>query len=171
MSNAYTSAGTEIYISSEVPDTITGPDFRFLDYKRVGEVTDVSEFGKSTEVLTYHAVGSDAPVRVKGKESFDGFTMQMANVRSDQGQAELIAALQSKQNYSFRLLVPEPDTYYFTALVVDYKVNIGSADQINSVAVTFAVTSELIVDEDYFVVEYGYWDDRGLWFDTDTWNH
>jgi hypothetical protein len=169
-SNAYTSAGTEIYISSEVPDSISGPDFRFLDYKRIGEVTDISEFGKSSDVLSYYKVGSDDPVKVKGNNSFGGFTMTMANLPQDTGQADIIAALQSKQNYSFRLFVPEPDTYYFTALVVDYKVNIGGPDQITSASVTFSITSEVIVDEDYFVVEYGYWDDRGIWFDTDTWN-
>jgi hypothetical protein len=169
-SNAYTSAGTEIYISSEVPDTVTEPDFRFLDYKHIGEVTDISEFGKSADVLSYYTVGSDAPEKVKGNSSFGGFTITMANLPHDNGQAEIIAALQSKNKHSFRIFVPEPDTYYFTALVVDYKVNIGGPDQITSASVTLSITSEVIVDDDYFVVEYGYWDDEGVWFDTNTWN-
>jgi len=49
-SSAYAAAGAEIYISSEVPSTISGADFRFFDYTTIGECTNIFEFTKSVEV-------------------------------------------------------------------------------------------------------------------------
>lgn len=169
-SNAYTSAGTEIYISSEVPDTISGPDFRFLDYKEIGEVTDISEFGKQVDTLSYREMRSDRTIKVKGNYDLPNMNITVARIPTNEGQSELVSALQNKQNYSFRLFVPEPDTYYFTGQILNYTTQVGGPNQIVSAVVTVAMTSDIVLDEDYFVVEYGYWDDRGLWFDTDKWN-
>lgn len=147
MSNAYTSAGTRIFISEDLPLELGIDDFESLPYQEIGAVSDIAEFGRSTEVLSYYEMGSDEPVKVKGNKSFNGMSLTMAATRENQ---LLLAAFGSDNSYSFRIEVPEPDAYYFTAKVVEYNVNIGGADQIVSSTATLAITSDIIVDEDFF---------------------
>jgi len=171
-SKAYTSAGTEIYISSEVPGTISGADFRVLDYTTIGEVTDISEFTESVDTLSYYELRNSRPEKIKGNRDSGSMQVSFARSTKDTGQTDIVTALQSPNNFSFRLFVYDPDvpdTYYFTAKVTDLSVAIGGADQIVQGTATLQITSEVMLDEDYFVLEYGYWDDRGIWFDTDTW--
>jgi len=151
-SNAYTSAGTKIFLSERLPSDLSIDEFDILPYTEVGEVSDISEFGKAQDVLSYYKVGSDDPVKIKGNRSFNGFTLTMAAYRENEGQALLYEALQSKNSYSFQITVPEPDVYYFTAYVVEYNVNIGGPDQIVSSTMSLALTSDLIVDTDVLAI-------------------
>lgn len=151
-SNAYTSAGTQIAITEDAPLSLSIDDFDTLFYTEIGEVTDIAEFGKTIDILSYYPMRGSDPVKVKGNNSFNGMSLTMAALRKNAGQSILFEALQSGNSYSFQITVPEPDVYYFTAYVVEYNVNIGGPDQIVSSTATLALTSDIIVDTDVIAI-------------------
>lgn len=148
MSNVYTSAGTELSISTDTPASQTLGDFDLVPFTRVGEVTDIGDFGASAEVLSYYAVGSNLPKKSLGNQSVGGLTLTMAAVRTDDGQSIIQQARRNRTRCSFKIGTPDPDEYFFTGFVTDYSVSIGGPDQIVSASVSIALDSEFLVDAD-----------------------
>lgn len=150
-SKAYTSAGTQLFISEQLPADTTISDFDLVSFTEVGEVSDIAEFGSSAEVLTYYALGSNVPEKSLGNLSVGNLTLTMAAVRDDTGQAIIQQARRDRQRCSFQIITSDPDVYYFTGLISDYSVSIGGPDQIVSASVTIALDSEFVVDSDIFI--------------------
>mgnify|MGYP000317630175 FL=1 len=147
-SKAYTSAGTILSVSSNLPDILSVDGFDIIVFDDIGEVSDIGDFGTSSDVLTYYEVGSSEPKKILGNKSFGSLTIRMAAIRSDTGQAIIQQARKDQTELSFKVTVPEPDIYYFTGLVTDYQVSVGGPDQIVSASITVSLSSEFIVEED-----------------------
>lgn len=147
-SNAYTSAGTLLSASQDLPTTATLDEFDILQYSAIGDLSDIGEFRESKQVLTYYEVGNSKPKKKIGNSSFDNISLRMANLRDDEGQSILHTAFNNGQEVSIKIDVKEPHTYYFTGLVTSYSVSIGGADQIVSAEATIELTSDVIVDQD-----------------------
>ena len=151
-SKAYTSAGTTISVSESLPETPIIDEFDILIFTDVGEVSDIGDFGATSEVLSHYELGSNEPKKVLGNTTFGGLTLRMAVVRSNDGQNILQQARRNRDRLSFQITVPEPDVYYFTGYVTDYQVSIGGPDQIVSASLSITLDSEFVVDEDALII-------------------
>lgn len=150
-SKAYTSAGTQLLVSDQLPATTTIGDFDLIAFTEVGEVSDIGEFGSSVDVLSYYPVGSNEPEKLLGNLSVGSFTLNVAAVRDDTGQAIIQQARRDRQKCSFQIITPDPDIYFFTGFISSYSVSIGGPDQIVSASVTIELDSEFVVDADILI--------------------
>jgi hypothetical protein len=143
-SAAFTSAGTKISIASGEPTTYDETGFDALSFSEIGEVTDLGEFGREYSLVTHNPLGSRQTVKRKGSFNDGTISMTVARVPSDSGQADLQTAVDSDDNYQFKVELQDGRVLYFSAQVMSYTTNVGSVDQITSASVSIEITDEII---------------------------
>lgn len=143
-SAAFTSAGTKISIASGDPATYDESGFEALTFAEIGEVTDLGEFGREYSLVTHNPLGSRQTVKRKGSFNDGTISMTVARVPSDSGQADLQTAVDSDDNYQFKVELQDGRVLYFSAQVMSYTTNVGSVDQITSASVSIEITDEII---------------------------
>ena len=144
MSDAFTSAGTKISIAAGVPATYTEAGFIALTYTDIGEVTELGEFGRSYNIVTFNPLGDRRTVKRKGSYNDGTIAAQMARVPSDAGQAILVAALASDESYSIKVTLQDGTIFFFTAQIASYTTNVGGVDQITSASVNIEIDNDII---------------------------
>lgn len=144
MSDAFTSAGTTISVSATAPATYDQAGFEALSFTEIGEVTDMGEFGKTYNVVTHNPIGNRQTVKRKGSYNNGTVSLQMARVPSDAGQALLVAAVDSDNSYSFKVVLQDTTVLYFSAQVTSYPVNIGNVDSITAATVNCEIDNAII---------------------------
>ena len=144
MSDAFTSAGTKISIAAGVPATYTEAGFVALTYTDIGEVTELGEFGRSYNIVTFNPLGDRRTVKRKGSYNDGTIAAQMARVPSDAGQAILVAALASDESYSIKVTLQDGTIFFFTAQIASYTTNVGGVDQITSASVNIEIDNDII---------------------------
>lgn len=145
MSDVFTSAGTVIAVSASLPATYDDTGFTALTFTDVAEVTDLGEFGRSYNLVTHNPLATRGTVKRKGSYNDGAVTMQLGRTPSDAGQVIMVAAVDDDASHSFKVTLQDGTIQYFTAQVMSYTTNVGSADQI--------VTSSTTLELDDAVVE------------------
>jgi len=142
---AMTTAGTTVAIDVGVsPGTYDSTGFVALSYQAIGEITDAGEFGRQYNLVTHNPIGDRRTVKKKGAYNDGQMTLQMARDPSDAGQADLITALDSDADSSFKVVLQDGTILYFVAQVLSYTTNLGSVDQITSATVVVELTNSII---------------------------
>lgn len=136
-----TSAGTTIGITSMAPATFNVTGYDALTFTAIGEVTDLSEFGKEFALVTHNPVGSRGTQKFKGSFNEGTMNLQLGLDTDDAGQVLAKAAALSDLDYYFKVTTQNGDIYYFAGKVMMFKVVIGSVDQITSANMTIELTS------------------------------
>ena len=134
-----TSAGTTLKVSASSPATFDPTGYNALTMTVVGEVSDLGEFGREFNLVTFNPVGSRGVVKKKGSFNQGTMTIQMGLDTDDTGQILLKSASMSDADHSFLVTTQNGDKYYFQAQVMSFKVNVGSVDQITTAAVTLSI--------------------------------
>lgn len=143
-SNAFTSAGTTIGVVADTPATEDSTGYVALTYVNIGEASDISEFGRQYNLVTFNPLGDRRTVKRKGSYNDGAITLQLARVPSDAGQTILQSALDSDTNHSFEVTLQDGTAIYFQAQVLSYTTNVGSVDQITGATVQIEVTTDLV---------------------------
>lgn len=143
-SQAFTSAGTTLSITAAAPATYDGTGFAALTWTEIGEVSDMGEFGRQYNLVTFNRLGDRRTVKRKGSFNDGTIACQMARVPTDAGQAILVAAVDSDSSYSVRVVLQDGTVFYTTAQVMSYTTNIGSVDQITSATVNLEIDNDII---------------------------
>lgn len=147
-SQAFTSAGTRIYIGDAVPNeasyNVTG--FESVNWTEIGEVSDLGEFGREYSEVTFNPLGDRRTVKRKGSYNDGNVTMTMARVPYEDGQEDLIAARDSDSSVPIKVVLQDLTVIYFAAQVMSYTVNVGSVDQITTASVTLGITDDILED-------------------------
>lgn len=139
-----TSAGTTLAISAGTPSTYDSSGFGALSWTTVGEVTDLGEYGRVYALVTHNPLASRATEKFKGSYNDGSISMQIAEDTSDAGQIIIDAAVDSDNNYAFRITAQDSDIDYFQAKVMSKTVSVGSVDQIRSSTVQVEITNSII---------------------------
>lgn len=146
MSKAFTSAGTTLAITATLPASNTETGFTAITPAPtvVGEITDIGEYGRSYNLVTHNPIGDRRTVKRKGAYNDGALTLSMARVPDDAGQAILIAALDSDDDYSFKITLQDGTVQWFVGQVMSYTTNVGSVDQITSASVTVEIVNDIV---------------------------
>ena len=101
------------------------------NWKLLGELTNVDEFGRQYEVVRANNLSDGATRKAKGSYDNGSVPFETLFDARDGGQVIMEEALQSTQNYAFRIDAP-PDTdgddgptYYLQALITSFRPRIG----------------------------------------------
>lgn len=143
-SNAFTSAGTTISISAVLPATYDSAGFAALTFTAIGEITDAGEYGKTYNLVSHNPLGDRKTYKFKGSYNNGSMTLQMGRVPDDAGQTILLAALDSDNSYSIKVVLQDGTINYFTAQIMSYTTSVGSVDQITAATVSIEVTDDII---------------------------
>lgn len=142
-----TSAGSTLSIATgatATPTTYDATGFAALTYVVVGEVTDIGEFGKEYNLVTFAPVGDRKQRKFKGSYNNGSIQVQMGRSTGDAGQAAMRTALASDASFAVKVTLQNLDKIYFTGKVMSYKTSVGSVDQITSATSTIEIDSEVV---------------------------
>ena len=138
MADAVTYAGLILSVSAGVPATYDASGFGALTYSAVGEVTTApGSGGKTFEDVSYTVLADRATKHLKGTSDQAEQTLEVIDDRSDAGQIILKAALESDNQYAFKVLYNNGEIDYFQALVTGYEGEGGDANALRMSTVTF----------------------------------
>jgi hypothetical protein len=150
-SEAITSAGSRLYISSTLPATYTKAGFEALTWTEVGEVTEIPAFGKVFNIVTFNPLGDRQTIKRKG--SYDNGELDVPyayDVNDDAGQVIMSAAVESDNSYAFKVDIKEDPvlkSVYFTAQVTSQPITLGGVDSIVMMNSTLAIDDDVLVED------------------------
>ena len=143
-SKAFTSAGTKLFISASAPATYNSTGFAALTWTEIGEVSEMGEFGRQYNLVTFNTLGNRRTVKRKGSYNDGTIACQMARVPDDAGQTILTTAVNSDNSYSIKIKLQDGTVFYTTAQVMSYTTNIGNVDQITSATVNLEIDNDIL---------------------------
>lgn len=136
-----TSAGTTLKVSANAPATFNTAGYSALTFTAVGEITDLGEFGREFALVTHNPVGTRGTQKFKGSFNEGTMNLTLGLDTDDAGQVLMKAASLADSAYSFEVTTQNGDTYYFQAMVMSFKVGIGSVDSITTATCTLELTT------------------------------
>jgi len=136
-----TSAGSTLKISASAPATFNAAGYSLLVYTSVGEITDLGEFGREFTLVTHNPVGSRGTQKFKGSFNEGTMNLSLGLDTDDAGQVLMKAGSLSDTAYSFEVTTQNGDSYYFQAMVMSFKVGVGSVDSITTATCTLEITT------------------------------
>lgn len=137
----HTSAGSTLKISAGAPATFNAAGYGALTFTSVGEITDLGEFGREFTLVTHNPVGSRGTQKFKGSYNEGTMNLSLGLDTDDAGQVLMKAASLSDSAYSFEVTTQNGDVYYFQAMVMSFKVGVGSVDSITTATCTLELTT------------------------------
>ena len=136
-----TSAGTTLRVSATAPSTFNSTGYAALTFTAVGEITDLGEFGREYALVTHNPVGNRSTQKFKGSFNEGTINLSLGLDTDDAGQVLLKTASNADTPYSFEIVTQNGDKYYFQAMVMSFKVGVGSVDSITTATVTLELTT------------------------------
>lgn len=141
---AFTSAGSKIYISAGVPATIDAAGFGALSFTQIGDVTDLGAVGPKVANVTHVPVAESVTYKFKTIVDNGSMALKGARVTTDAGQTLLIAAVASYAAYSFKVVLQNNAIIYFQGLADSYNTTIGTAGVITSFDTNVLVSGNIV---------------------------
>jgi hypothetical protein len=112
-----------------------------LTFTTVGEITDLGEFGREYVLVTHNPVGTRGTQKFKGSFNEGTMNLTLGLDTDDAGQILMKAAALADTPYSFEVTTQNGDKYYFQAMVMSFKVSVGSVDSITTATCTLELTT------------------------------
>ena len=140
---AHTNAGTTIKIGTTQTSMTTDV------YTDIGNVRSMGDFGREYNEITNTILSSRAVEKYKGSFNDGNIELEVARDTTDAGQEDVIAALDSDNDYNFRVEFNDDSggsgshgtIIFFKAKVMSYRNMLGGADDLVRARITLAIKS------------------------------
>lgn len=119
--NLTTGIGTVLYVSATVPTTTDPTGFAALTWVEVGEITEIPEYGGTSEVVTHTPLKTGVQEKFHGTENAGSLQIPLAYDSEDAGQDILRTAHRNKTQLAFKIEYPKVDAAS-TAGAIDYTI-------------------------------------------------
>jgi hypothetical protein len=152
LQNAFTTSGATIGASATLPATDDVAGYAALSFTNIGQVIDAGQApSKTYNIVTTSPIDSRRVEKIKG--AYDvGTANLIVNVKkNDTGQIALLTALELDVNYAFEINLNDNPTgttstiVYCQGLVSTAPINLGTIDNVVSMAVTIAWNTDDII--------------------------
>lgn len=138
MGTSVTFAGTTIGVSASPPATYNQAGFEALTFTNVGEITTApGSGGKKYTDVAYSTLDDRATKHLKGTSDQAEQSITVIDDLTDTGQTALETALDSDDEYSFKVTYNNGDVAYFQALVTGFEGDGGDSNAIRQSTITF----------------------------------
>lgn len=127
---AFTAAGTTIGISATLPAGETGTAYGAVSVTNIAEVVDIGAIGSEFTVITHNPISNRETFKFKGSKNGGAITLKLGKAITDAGQALLLTALDSDNDYTFNITTPDARNIIFRGKVVSFVTNIGGVNNI-----------------------------------------
>lgn len=138
-----TVASASISISATTPATFdeAGYETVFSSATVIGEITDAGQHGRVYNAVTHNPIGSRGTQKFKGSFNEGQKVLTLAVDDSDAGQTLAITALDSDDDYSFRVLYQDGSADYFQAKVMGFQKSMTGVDTMLTATLTLEITT------------------------------
>lgn len=136
-----TVAGTEISISAAAPATFTAAGYTALTFSAIGEITDGGSHGRTYAPVKHNPIASRGTQKFKGSFDEGSKTLQLAIDDNDAGQDILKTALNSDDDFSFKVEYQGGAIDYFQAKVMSFQKATGGVDSMRTATVQLELTT------------------------------
>ncbi len=139
----FVEAGTEC-------DTLS--EYDALTWVRVGNLMDVGEFGAQYQEVAFTTIDDAIVNRLKGALDNGTFSLTVARNPDDEGQADVLAGLDSYDNVNVRVELNDkpagagakPTRFNFPAKIFSYKNQFGDANQVVKAVINIGIDGFII---------------------------
>lgn len=136
-----TVAGTVVSISAGTPATFNVTGYEALTFTTIGNIEDGGEHGREYAEVTFNPIDTRGTRKYKGSFNEGSKTLSIAYDAGDAGMVLLKAALDSDDDYSFKVAYPGGDIDYFQAKVLTLTKATGGVDTMRMASVTLSITT------------------------------
>lgn len=136
-----TVAGAVLSISAGSPATFDSAGYAALTLTAIGQITDAGQHGRVYNVVTHNPIGTRGTQKYKGSFNEGQKVLTIGIDDDDAGQTLAIAALDSDNDYSFKVLYQDGAIDYFQAKVVGFQKSMTGVDTMLSASLTLEITS------------------------------
>lgn len=140
-----TASGAALLISATLPATYNEAGYGALTGVTVGEVTNIGEFGKEWALVTHEPLADRGVKKAKGNFNNGTLNPTVALDPEDAGQVLMQAAHESDDAVALCVRLKDGTEYWFTGLVMNFRPNVGSANDVVSAACTIEIDHNEIV--------------------------
>ena len=141
------STGIVFGVTTVLPGTFSELGMSALNFFKVGELTEIPEFGATIELLVNKPLEKKGAVsKNTGSIDYGSTIITMGRDTSDLGQSILKRGVELgiNQEHSFCLILPNGEVDYFMGKIFSYKTTPGAANSIVASSVNIEVTSKTI---------------------------
>ncbi len=145
MAAIFTATGTKLFVApSAATEPANAAAYAGLTWTEVGFIENIGDYGDQSSAVDFAVLGDGRVRKAKGARHAGALTVTCAHIADDVGQAALVAAEATYNNYPFKVELPNKLTtggtnelQYFIGLVMSKRLNVGAND--NVVRRTFEV--------------------------------
>ena len=141
-----TVAGASIAISATAPTTFDASGYAAVFSASpgpavIGQITDAGQHGRMYNVVTHNPIGSRGTQKFKGSFNEGQKVLTVGIDEDDAGQTLAIAALDSDNDYSFKVLYQDGSIDYFQAKVTGFQKSMTGVDTMLTATLTLEITT------------------------------
>lgn len=140
-------AGATLGITATAPTAFTKVGWEAATMTTIGEITDMGTFGREYAKIEHKPLANRRVQKRKGSFDEGSTTLTVGLDTKDAGQILLKAAANSDNDYYFCLTLQNGDKYFWPALVLSFKPNIGSVDNIVSASIGMEITGTGVFED------------------------
>lgn len=157
MPGVTTASGTRVYIGgektyNEVTAMTQESDYLSESWVEIDDVEDGGELGDQWGQTTYTPLKASRVRKFKTTRDAGDISMVLGMNSSDAGQQAIVAALDSKNAYAFKMVLDDaspgspasPTTFYFCAKVMSDRRAVGTNENVVRRNVTLAIDSNVV---------------------------
>lgn len=154
MSDLYAVAGAKFYIGGEMAsqiDDLDAADFAGEVWVEVDGWETAGTVGDAAEVITTQLINRGRDVKQKGTRNAGSMENQFAIVETDAGQAAMLAAEKTRNNYAFQIVFDDMPaagsngtTQNFVGLVTSWQDTNGGANTVRMKSGTVEINSNIV---------------------------
>jgi hypothetical protein len=146
----HSTAKSKVYIGTNDRAT-TETEFEAETWTEIKETEDLGEFGASREEITFSGVGDGFVRRRAGVTDSGSMELICARDPFDPGQQKARDAVKDELPYNFKVVLADkstptgtPTTYYFSAVVLTARNNLGTVNDITKITFTIGIDGEIL---------------------------
>lgn len=144
----YAVAGSTIEIggttvSTKAANFVSG-DFSSQTWTAIDGWETMGALGDSAETISTSLINRNRVIKQKGVSDAGSMECTFAIIRGNAGQAAVIAAQDSQENYAFRITYPDGSKEIFIALVMSNRNPGGGANDVLKLNVTLEINSNIV---------------------------
>lgn len=152
MADIFTATGAKVFIGPSVTNTTdTSAEFAALSWTEIGLVESLGEYGDQSSMVTGAVIGDGRMRKAKGARDAGELTITVFHAGDDTGQAALVAAEATYNNYAFKVVLPNrlnvtgtDEIQYFRGLVSSKRLNVGGNDNLVRDTYSVAINSPIV---------------------------
>lgn len=142
VSEVQTTAGAELFLGAAAPATYDKLGYEGVDWDKIGEVSNIPQFGKLFNVVNFNPIGQRGVIKRKGSYNNGTVDIEYGHSKTDVGQAAIRSNIDNDDPLPFKLVLQDGTHIYFMAMIMGESITLGTVDNIVMRNVPLELTSE-----------------------------